>query len=114
MRDGQQVDRHMEVYTPEIVDEREGIKSWIDEDKRKKEGTGNEYLEYLNNLAKGKITVNMSTNQGDNPYDMDPVIAKQDTAGIVGYETLTDTQALVGGSIKKVSRKNFSLVNKQD
>ena len=41
-REGQQVDRHIEVYTPEIVDEKQGVKSWIDDDK-KKEKIGLEY-----------------------------------------------------------------------
>lgn len=34
-REGQPVDRHIELYTPEIVDPREGVKSWIDDDKKK-------------------------------------------------------------------------------
>ena len=46
--------------------------------------------------------------------DDSPIIAKQDTSGISAYETLSDTASLVGGSIKKVSKKNFNLASKQD
>lgn len=107
-REGQQVDRHIELFTPEIVDPSEGVKSWFDDDK-KKDKISAEYQLYLDNLAQGKVTVNMSSNK---VQDDDPEIAKQDTAGITAYETLSDTQSLVGGSIKQKSRKNFSLVNK--
>lgn len=40
-------------------------------------------------------------------------MAKQDTSGISGYK-MGDVAALVGGSIKKASRKNFSLVSMTD
>lgn len=86
------------------------MKSWID-DEHKKEKIAQEYQVYQNNLDSGKITLNMSS---ANVQDADPEIAKQDTSGISGYETLSDTQSLVGGSIKQVSKKNFNLVNKKD
>lgn len=97
-------------FTPEIVDPKQGVKSWFD-DEHKKEKIAFEYKTYQNNVNLGKITLNMSS---ANAQDADPEIAKQDTSGISGYETLSDTASLVGGSIKQASRKNFSLVNKLD
>jgi len=49
-----------------------------------------------------------------NVQDLDAEVAKQDTSGITGYETLGDTKSIVGGDIKQVSRKNFSLHSKLD
>lgn len=109
-RDGQKVDRHAEMYTPEVIDAKQGVKSWFDDD-LKKENIGKEYEKYLSDLAEGNVTVNMTTKKVENE---DPEVQKQDTAGITGFQTTADAQDLVGGSIKKVSRKNFTLENMQD
>lgn len=58
-KDTDHVDKHIEVYTPEIADAKEGVKSWID-DAHKKERIAAEYQEYLDQRSQGAIHVNMS------------------------------------------------------
>jgi hypothetical protein len=71
------------MYTPEIVDVRQGVKSWID-DFKKKEKIGLEYQLYQRDLIQGKITINMGSQTAKHD---DPEIQKQDTSGITGFET---------------------------
>jgi len=103
------VDKHLEVYTPEIADAKEGVKSWID-DAHKKERIAAEYQEYLDQRSQGAIHVNMSPQRAS---ELDAEVAKQETSGIAGYK-MGEVAALGGGSLKKASRKNFSLVSMTD
>lgn len=60
------------MYMPEVIDAKQGVKSWFDDD-LKKENIAKEYEKYLSDLAEGNVTVNMTTKKVENE---DPEVQK--------------------------------------